>query len=170
MNIYEVNRNTVQRRLDIRKAQREEAQRTAQQEAADAAFRAEINKHTQARRAEKEAAEEAQRRKEERRAAEARKQKWMADKENRYCRYWLLYAFLTILPLLIATILIVVHAFGYLPIWILVPSGIACCAFSVFTFVDLAPWIDRETMNRFTTTFQRKLRAYLYTPYSKLIR
>lgn len=177
MSVYEVNRNTVKRGLARRRAEREEAQRNAQQEAADAAFRAEINKKAHAHRAEMAAAEEAQRRENERRAAEAarqaeeaRMQKERADKEKRYCLYWYLYAFLTILPLLIATILIAVYEFGWLPIWILVPVVIACCAFSIFTFVDLAPWLDRETVKKFTTTFRRKLRAYLYTPYSQLIR
>lgn len=170
MTVYEFNRNTVQRRLDRRKAEREEAQRNAQQEAADAAFRAEISKHAQTRRAETEAAQEAQRREEVRKKAEVRKRQRKAEKEKRYCRYWYLYAGLTILPLLIATALIAVHAMGWLPIWILVPIGTACCAFGVFNFVDLAPWIDHETVKKFTATFRRKLRAYLYTPYSQIIR
>ena len=176
MSIYEVNRNTVQRRLDIRKAQREEAQRNAKQEAADAAFRAEISKKAQAHRAEMAAAEEAQRREEERRAAEAARQaeearlrKEQAEREKRYCLYWYAYAGLTIIPLLIAAVLIAVHEFGWLPIWAMVPAGIACCVFSVFTFVDLAPWIDRETMKQFTRIFRRKFRAYMFTPYSEII-
>lgn len=177
MSIYEVNRNTVKRGLARRKAEREEAQRNAQQEAEDAAFRAEISKHAQTRRAEMAAAEEAQRREEERRAAEAawqaveaRRRQRMAKREARYCLYWYLYAFLTILPLLIATILVVVYDLGLLPIWILVPSGTACCVFSVFTFVDLAPWLDQDTVKKFAATFRRKFRAYMFTPYSEMIR
>lgn len=170
MSIYEVNRNTVQRRLDIRKAQRQEAQRNAAREAEDAAFRAEISKHAQAHRAEMAAAEEAQRRENERKEAEARQRKERADQEKRYCLYWYLYAFLTILPLLIATILIAVHEYGWLPTWALAPISAACCAFSVFTFVDLAPWLDQETVKKFVRIFRRKYRAYMLTPYSELIR
>lgn len=176
MSIYDFTRNSVRRRLDIRKAQREEAQRNAQQEAEDAAFRAEISKNAHARRAEKEAAEEAQRREEERRAAEAawqaveaRRRQRMAKREARYCLYWYLYAFLTILPLLIATILVVVYDLGLLPIWILAPIGTACCAFSIFTFLDLAPWLDRETVNRFLAAFWTRFKAYMLTPYSETI-
>lgn len=177
MSIYEVNRNTVNRRLAIRRAQREEAQRKAKQEAEEAALLADINEHARVFRAEMAAAQEAQRRENERRAAEAarqaeeaRLQKERADHEKRYCLYWYLYVFLTILPLLIATMLIVVHEYGWLPIWILVPAAIACCAFSIFTFVDLAPWLDRETVKKFTATFRRKFRAYMLTPYSEMIR
>ena len=169
MTVYDFNRNSVQRGLDRRKAEREEAQRNAQQEAADAAFRAEISKKAQAHRAEMAAAEEAQRREEARKEAEARKRQRMAKKEARYCLYWFAYAGLTILPLLIAAILLVVHEIGWLPIWAMAPIGAACCVFSVFTFVDLAPWIDQETMKRFTATFRRKFRAYMFTPYSEII-
>lgn len=169
MSIYEVNRNTVNRRLALRKAEREEAQRNAAQEAADAAFRAEITKHAQARRAEMAAAEEAQRREEERKKSEALQRKARAEREKRYCRYWLLYAFLTILPLLIATILLVVHELGWLPIWIMAPIGIACCVFSIITFVDLAPWLDRETVKKFTAKFWTRFKAYMLTPYSEMI-
>lgn len=177
MSVYEVNRNTVQRRLDIRKAQRKEAILNAQQEAEDKAWREVINRNADVHRAEFEAAQAAQRREEERKAAKAAQQEaeamqrqQRAEKEKRYCLYWYLYAFLTILPLLIATILVVVHEFGWLPTWILVPASIACFAFSIFNFVDLAPWIDPKAMKRFAAIFRRKLRAYLYTPYSQLIR
>ena len=170
MIVYDVNRNTVQRGLDRRKAEREEAQRNAKQEAADAAFLAGINEHAQTRRAEMAAAEEAKRREEARKEAADKQRKERADKERRYCLYWYLYAGLTILPLLIATALIAVHEIGWLPIWILAPIGTACCAFSVFNFVDLAPWLGQETVKQFAATFRRKFRAYLFTPYSELIR
>ena len=176
MSIYEINRNTVNRRLAIRRAEREEAQRNAQQEAAEAALLADINEHARVVRSEKAAAQEAQRREEERRAAEAawqaveaRRRQRMAKREARYCLYWYLYAFLTILPLLIATALVVVYNLGLLPIWILVPIGAACCAFSIFTFLDLAPWLDRETVNRFLAAFWTRFKAYMLTPYSETI-
>ena len=169
MSIYEVNRNTVQRRLDLRKAQRQEAQRNAAQEAADAAFRAEISKKAHAHRAEIAAAEEAQRRENARKEAEARQRKRQAEQEKRYCLYWLLYAGLTILPMLIATILVVVHEYGWLPTWVMAPIGIALCAFSIFNFVDLAPWLDQETVKQVAATFRRKFLAYMLTPYSEQI-
>lgn len=176
MSVYEVNRNTVKRGLALRKAEREEAQRKAKQEAVDAAFRAKINQNADAHRAAMEAAQETQRREEARKAAEAARkdaeamqQQKRAEREKRYCLYWLLYAGLTILPLMIAALLIVVHEIGWLPIWILPPACIACFAFSVFSFVDLAPWIDRETMKRFATTFRRKFRDYMLTPYANTI-
>lgn len=171
---YEDNRNTVQRGLDRRKAEREEARReearrNAEQEAVDEAFWVGISRRAQTHRAEREAAEEAQRREEERKKAEARQRKQRAEREKRYCLYWYLYAFLTILPLLIATALIALHDIGWIPLGIMAPAGIACCVFSIFTFVDLAPWLDRETVKKFTTTFWRKFRAYMLTPYSKMI-
>ena len=149
--------------------QEQTKQNEAKQEAAGAAFRAEISKNAHAHRVEMAAAEEAQRRENARKAAEARRRQERADKERRYCLYWYLYAGLTIMPLLIAALLIAVHEFGWLPIWAMAPIGGALCAFSIFNFVDLAPWIDQETVKQFTTIFRRKFRAYMLTPYSELI-
>lgn len=157
-------------------AEREKEERKARQDAAEAAFLAEITKNAQTCRAEKVAAQEVQRREEERRAAEAaqqakeaeRRQK-LAERERLYCLYWYLYAFLTILPLLIATALIALHDIGWIPLWIMAHAGGACCIFSVFTFLNLAPWIDRKAMKQFRTIFRRRFQEYMLTPYSEMM-
>lgn len=169
MSIYEVNRNTVNRRLAIRRAEREEAQREAQQEAAEAALLADINQHARTVRAEKAAAQEAQRREEERRAAEAMKRKQRAEREKNSCLYWYLYMAFTFIPLLIAAVLFAFHERGLCPFWLMVAAAIAGTAISIYNFFSLAYWIDRKAVKRFLAAFWRRFKAYMLTPYAQIL-
>ena len=137
MNHYERNRKAVQQGLDRRKALRLEAL----QDAAQLEFINGVNAHSRTIQEERDAQEVERRLRKARKLAAARLKKRTANKEKVACSRVYDFLFLTVGPILVATIPFALYNTGAFPLWIAMILIALPCGFSIYKFITTYPAI-----------------------------